>query len=343
MAIQKKTVTLALQGGGSHGAFTWGVLDRLLEDDRIEFEGITGASAGAMNAVALAYGYAIGGRDGARQSLKNFWNSVATKAPFNLAPDDSYTRETIGMQSHPPVALHAFLSLTRFFSPYQLNPFDINPLRDILETNIDFERLKSDGRIRLFIAATHVRTGALKLFRNKQITLDTLLASACLPAINRAVEIDGEAYWDGGFTANPPIFPLLHQCTAKDMMVVLLDSHPRPAIPATADEICARLTDIGFSSALSTELQGLALAQREARRGMFAFGRMERRLRNLNIHLIEAQDFMSRLSGRSKLNTHSPFINALRNEGRNQAELWLAKNFVNIGARSSFNLAQFLR
>lgn len=343
MAMQKKIVTLALQGGGSHGAFTWGVLDRLLEDGRIDIEGITGASAGAMNAVALAHGFAVGGRDGARQALKNFWDSVATRAPFSLEAEDSYTPETIGAQSHPPMALNAFLSMTRFFAPYQLNPFDINPLRDILESQIDFARLKSDGGIRLFIAATHVRTGTLKLFRNKQITLDALLASACLPAINRAVEIDGEAYWDGGFTANPPIFPLLHQCSANDMMVVLLDSHPRQGTPTTAEEICARLTDIGFSSALSTELQGIALAQREARRGMFAFGRMERRLRSLNIHLIEAQSFMSQLSGRSKLNTHSPFINALRNEGRNQADIWLAKNFLNLGVRSSFNLAQFLR
>lgn len=341
--MQKKIITLALQGGGSHGAFTWGVLDRLLEDERIEIEGITGASAGAMNAVALAHGFVVGDRDGARQALKNFWDSVATKAPFSLASDDSYEPETIAANSHPPPALNAFLSLTRFFSPYQLNPFDINPIRDILTSQIDFDRLKADGKIKLFVAATHVKTGTLKLFRNKQITLDALLASACLPAINRAVEIDGEAYWDGGFTANPPIFPLLHQCSARDMMVVLLDSHPRPETPTSADEICARLTEIGFSSALSTELQGVALAQREAQRGWFAFGRLERRLRNLNIHMVEAQDFMSRLSGRSKLNTQVPFINALRNEGRNHAEQWLDQNFQHLGVRSSFRLAQFLR
>ena len=340
--MKQKIVTLALQGGGSHGAFTWGVLDRLLEEEQIDIEAISGASAGAMNAAVLAYGFSVDGREGARQALKTFWESVATKAPFSLVSEQSYSPETMAAQSKPAPAVNAWLSLTKFFSPYQLNPFDINPLRDLLASQIDFERLRVACPIKLFIAATQVSTGTLKLFRNKQMTLETLLASACLPAINRAVEIDGEAYWDGGFTANPPIFPLLHQCASRDIMVVLLHANPRPGTPTTVDEICARLTDIGFSAALSTELQGLALAKREARRGLFAFGRLERRLRNLNVHLVDAKDFMSRLGGHSKLNTHAPFINALRNEGRNQAEQWLDKNFRHLGERSSFSLARFL-
>ncbi len=341
--MQKKIVTLALQGGGSHGAFTWGVLDRLLEDDRIEIEGISGSSAGAMNAAVLAHGFTVGGRDGARQALKNFWESVAIKAPFSFMSEESYTPETIGPQSRPAPGMNALLALTRFFSPYQLNPFDINPLREILTNQLDFARMRNECSIKLFIAATQVSSGTLKLFRNKQMSLDVLLASACLPAIHRAVEIDGEAYWDGGFTANPPIFPLLHQCTARDMIVVLLHAYPQPETPTSAADIFGRLTDIGFSSALSTELQGIALAQREARRGLFAFGRLERRLRHLNIHLVDAKEFMSRLSGHSKLNTHLPFINGLRNAGRNQAELWLKKNFHHLGVRSSYNLARYLR
>lgn len=340
--MKKKTVTLALQGGGSHGAFTWGVLDRLLEEECIDIEAISGASAGAMNAVMLAYGFTVGGREGARQALKDFWDSVATRVPFSFARDESYSAEMVGAHSKPGPALDAFLSLTRFFSPYQLNPFDINPLRDLLANLVDFERLRNDCNIRLFIAATQVSTGTLKLFRNKQLTLDALLASACLPAIHRAVEIDGEAYWDGGFTANPPIFPLLHQCSARDLMLVLLHAHPRPGIPSLAGDILSRLTEIGFSAALSTELQGIALAKREAQKGWFAVGRLERRLRNLNIHLIEDQDFMSRLSGHSKLNTAAPFINTLRNAGRSQAQSWLDQNLRHIGARSSFNLARFL-
>ncbi len=232
--------------------------------------------------------------------------------------------------------------MARLFSPFQLNPFDINPLREILASRIDFERLKTDSGIKLFIAATQVSTGKLKLFRNKQMSLDALMASACLPSIHRAVEIDGEAYWDGGFTANPPIFPLLHQCVARDVMVVLLHSCPLQRAPVSATDISSRLTEIGFGAALNTELQGIALAKREARRGLFAFGRLERRLRHLNIHMIDAQEFMSRLSTRSKLNTYAPFINALRDEGRNQAEKWIDENFHYLGVRSSYSLANFL-
>jgi NTE family protein len=340
--MRNKTVTLALQGGGSHGAFTWGVLDRLLEDRRIRIEGISGASAGAMNAVALAHGFAKDGRDGAREALKNFWESVATKAPFSFMPEELTAPVAHGAQAAAAPAVNAMLSLTRYFSPYQLNPFDINPLREILTNQIDFERLRGDSRIKLFVAATHVSTGTLKLFRNRQLTPDVLLASTCLPAVHHAVEIDGEAYWDGGFTANPPIFPLLHQCVARDMMVVLLHAHPRPGTPATASEICDRLTEIGFSAALNTELQGLALAKREARRGLFSLGRLERRVRNLNIHLIDSKDFMSKLGSSSKLNTYAPFINALREEGRTQASGWIDRNFQHLGVRSSFSLARFL-
>lgn len=336
-----KTVTLALQGGGSHGAFTWGVLDRLLEDGRIDIEGISGASAGAMNAVVLAYGLTVGGREGARGALSDFWESAATKVPFQFMQDESI--DNIGAHSHPPPGVKTAISLLRIFSPYQFNPFDINPLRDLLENRIDFARLRAQSRVKLFIATTQVSTGMLKIFRNKQLSLDVLLASACLPAIHRAIEIDGEAYWDGGFTANPPIFPLLHQCKAKDIVVVLLHTNPRPGVPTTTSEISERLTEIGFSSSLFTELQAIALAKREAERGWFSIGRLERRLQNLNIHLVDAKEFMSQLSGLSKLNTQAPFLHALRDQGREHAEMWLSKNFHNLGVRSSFNLSQYLR
>lgn len=341
--MQKKSVTLALQGGGSHGAFTWGVLDRLLEDERINIEAISGASAGAVNAVVLAHGYVSGGRDGARAALHDFWERVSTKAPFSFLPEDSNAAIDIGKGNDAPMAIKMFLSLSRLLSPYQLNPFDINPLRDILAEQVDFERLRADGRIKLFVAATQVSSGTLKIFRNKHLTLDALLASACLPAVHRAVEIEGEGYWDGGFTANPPIFPLVHQCRARDIMVVLLHGNPRPGVPATADEIFARLTEIGFSAALFTELQGIALAKREAQRSWYAFGRLERRLRNLNVHLVDSREFMSRLNGLSKLNTQAPFINALHIEGRKQAEQWLQENFKHLGVRSSFDLARYIR
>jgi len=339
---QIKQVTLALQGGGSHGAFTWGVLDRLLQEGNLSVEAITGASAGAVNAIVLAHGYLRDGADGARQALKDFWESVSLKAPFSFAPNEFNGAVNLVPSVDVTMGLTMFASLARILSPYQLNPFDLNPLRDILATQIDFERLQADNRIKLFIAATQVNTGMLKIFRNKQITLDAVLASTCLPALHRAVEIDGEAYWDGGFTSNPPIFPLLHQCSARDIIVVLLHRNPHATVPVTADEIYSRLTDIGFSSALMTELQGVALAMREAQRGWFVFGRLERRLRRLNVHLIDSREFMSRLSGLSKLNAQASFIQTLHGEGRLQAENWLQQKAQHLGVRSSFNLASYL-
>lgn len=338
--MQKKRITLALQGGGSHGAFTWGVLDRLLEDERIEIEGISGASAGAMNAVVLAYGLTVGGRDGARKALAEFWMSVARSAPFNAVSDNQAASANLAAHSDLPAAYKPMLSLLRFFSPYQLNPFDINPLRDILSRQIDFERLRAECKTRLFIATTQVSTGTLKLFRTRQMTLDALLASACLPLLHHAVEIDGEAYWDGGLTANPPLFPLVHKCTACDILVVLLHPQPHARTPMTADDIWHRLTELGFSSTFFTELQGLMLAQREARRGWFSFGRLERRLRHLNMHVVESQELMGQLGKHSKLNAHPSFINGLHDEGRMRAEAWLDRNFHELGIRSSFSLAR---
>lgn len=338
--MERKRINLALQGGGSHGAFTWGVLDRLLEDGRIDIDGVSGASAGAMNAVVLAHGLTAGGRDGARQALKDFWTSVARHAPYSVVPDTLLTHAGIAAQSDLPAAIKPLLGLMRYFSPYQLNPFDINPLRDILARQIDFDLLRSRCPFRLFIATTQVSTGTLKLFRTRQLTLEVVLASACLPLIHHAVEIDGEAYWDGGLTANPPLFPLVHKCTARDIMVVLLHAQPQSKTPMTAGDIWHRLTEMGFSSTFFTELQGLMLAQREARRGWFAFGRLERRMRHLNMHVIESQELMSQLSRHSKLNANPAFINALHEEGRTRAESWLRENFRHLGVRSSFHFAR---
>jgi NTE family protein len=309
--MERKPVSLALQGGGSHGAFTWGVLDRLLEDPRIDIRGISGASAGSMNAVALAHGFVVGGREGARQALKDFWESVASKTPF-ASVGDSPTLIPEGADMDPSASIKAMVSLSRFFAPFQLNPLDINPLREILMRQIDFDRLRAEGRIKLFMAATEVRTGRLKLFRNKELTLDALLASACLPTVHRPIEIEGEAYWDGGLAANPPLFPLLHQCNAHDLIVVLLHPSKRPDLPSTADEIWQRLTEISFTSAFFTELTGLALAKQEAERPRFAFGALERKLRALNLHLIENDELMTQLSVHSKLNVAPAFLGSTR-------------------------------
>jgi NTE family protein len=223
LVAKRQVLSVALQGGGSHGAFTWGVLDRLLEDERIEIDGISGASAGAMNAAVAAYGLTTGGREGARRALADFWTSVAAKVPSPLA--------------------ESLVFLARFLSPSQFNPLNLNPLRDILAAQVDFARLRAESAARLFIAATNVRTGMPRVFRTPEITADVVLASACLPWMHRTVEIDGEAYWDGGLSANPPVRPLLYECEARDIVLVLLQPARRPALPHTAEAIWSRLTE----------------------------------------------------------------------------------------------------
>lgn len=300
----KHKLSLALQGGGSHGAFTWGVLDRLLEDERIEIDGISGASAGALNAALVAYGLTTGGPEAARRALAAFWTGVADSVPSPLA--------------------ESLVFLARFLTPGQLNPLNLNPLRDILAAQIDFARLRAECRRKVFVAATNVRTGMPRLFRTPEITADVLLASACLPWIHRTIEIDGEAYWDGGLSANPPVRALLYECEARDVVLVLLQPAQTRTVPASVDDIWSRLTEMGFSSALHAELEGIALAKREAERSVLPCGRLERKLRRLQLHRICAPEA---LSAHSRFNTRSVLMDALRDAGRAQADAWLAQRF----------------
>jgi NTE family protein len=302
METRPRVISLALQGGGSHGALTWGVLDRLLEDERIGIDGVSGASAGAINAAVLAHGLMTAGRQGARRALAEFWTSVAAKMPSPL--------------------VESLVFLARFLSPSQFNPLNLNPLRDILAAQIDFARLRAESATRLFIAATNVRTGMPRVFRTQEITADVVLASACLPWIHRTVEIDGEAYWDGGLSANPPVRPLLYECEARDIVLVLLQPARRPSLPVTADGIWSRLTEMSFTSALHAELEGIALAKREAERSPWSLGRLERKLRRLNLHRICAPEATSM---QSRLDTRSVFMRALFDAGRAQADAWLTQ------------------
>ena len=330
--MSSRQLALALQGGGSHGAYTWGVLDRLLEDGRVEIEGISGASAGAMNAVVLAHGYTVGGREGAREALSRFWGAVSDKlghagiAAASAAPV-------------PDATARAYLFLTRFFSPYQLNPLNLNPLRDIVAEQVDFERLRSASPVKLFISATRVSNGALRIFSREELTIDALLASACIPAVHHSVEVNGAAYWDGGLTANPPLSVLFYKCSARDLLVVVLNPEGNDEVPSTAEAIGERLSQISFSSTLSAELQAIALAKAEAERSRFSFGRLDRKLRRLNIHVLDSAQYMAGLAPASRYNTDSGFIAALRDEGRARAEAWLTLNIRSIGARSTAALS----
>ena len=330
-------LSLALQGGGAHGAYTWGVLDRLLEDDW-RLDGISGTSAGAMNAVALADGWVRGGAEGARESLAGFWEAVADSTPFELDLLHSLNAATDGSLPGP---MHMMLSLTRLFSPYQLNPFDLNPLRDVVEARFDFERIRSQCRLRLFIAATQVRTGKVRLFHTPELSADALLASACLPTLHHAVEIDGEAYWDGGFTANPAVYPLIYDCTTPDILLVLLNPLRHPDAPRSAEEIANRSMELGFSTTFLREMRtlGQARAYMQEGSGWLPGGRLERKLSGLRFHLLEAEELADAGKG-SKLNATRAFLHELRDLGRARAARWIRQHRADVGQRETVDLAE---
>ncbi len=330
---RRRAVNLALQGGGAHGAFTWGVLDYLLENERYRFEGISGTSAGAMNAVVMAQGLMEGGAEGAREALAAFWTAVAASVPFELA---SHSVDGQAISLSP--ALTFLLDLTRYFSPYQLNPFDLNPLRDVVEAQIDFENLRAKCPVKLFIAATHANSGRLRIFRNHELSTDAVLASACLPTIHHTIEIGGEPYWDGGYSANPAIFPLFYNCAAPDILLVLLAPMKLGETPRTARDIHKRAVEIMFNSAFRREMRMFAHARESISGSWLPPGRMERRLARLRFHLIEADEQIGSLPWESKMAAHLPFFEKLRDMGRARACAWLEASHADVGRTSSLDL-----
>jgi NTE family protein len=329
-------VDLALQGGGAHGAFTWGVLDRLLQEPSLEIDGISGTSAGAMNAAVLADGHAAGGAEGARAALQRFWRSVSRAAllsPLRRTPLDVLLgRWTL---DYAPAFIAMDLA-SRLFSPYDLNPRGANPLRDILAESIDFERL-TQAPIKLFVTATSVRTGRGRVFRNSAITPDALLASACLPTLFQAVEIDGEPYWDGGYSGNPTITPLVRECASHDTIIVQINPVERPGTPRTARDILNRLNEVSFNAVLLKELRMIALLREVADAGDCEGARWAQ----MRIHRI-ASEVMVGLGYSSKLNAEWDFLCMLRDEGRDAAAAFLAAHGENLGQRSSFDLDALL-
>lgn len=328
--MRPKMISLALQGGGALGALTWGMLDRLLEEPRIGIEAISATSAGAMNAAVLASGFAIGGPAGARESLSGFWHAVGSNG-YSLPAGNAAMATT-------PARLLA--GLTRMFSPYQLNPFDINPLRSIVARMVDFPALRSRKAIRLFIAATRVRTGALRLFENRELSEDALLASACLPTLHHAIEIEGEAYWDGGYSGNPALYPLLYRCRSPSILVMLLQPLEREDVPTSAEAIRTRLAEFQFNAPFLREMRSIALARAEVDKQGIVMGKLARRLRSLDFHVLEAAELIARLQVEKTLNVDLGFLIRLRDEGRAQADAWLTRHFDRIGRESSIDLAR---
>lgn len=328
-------LSLALQGGGAHGAFTWGVLDALLEDGRLRFDGVSGTSAGAMNAVVLAHGLSLGGADDAREALQTFWQAVAA----SVAPFESILGADPQTGAASP-AMRLLLALTRQLSPRQFNPFDVNPLRDIVTEQIDFERLRRHSPIRVFVAATRVRNGRLRVFRNDELGPAPLLASACLPSVHHAVEIDGEPYWDGAFSANPAVFPLIYECSAPDILLVLLSPQEFGPAPHSVGEVRAHTVELAFNATFQREMLALARAQRYAQSGTFTLGRLERRLRRLCLHAVEASELVAALPAESRLATRLAFLERLRDAGREHAFQWLERHHAQLGKTSTVDLIQ---
>lgn len=329
-----KRLNLALQGGGAHGAFTWGVLDRLLEETRIELDGISGTSAGAMNAAVMACGLALDGRDGARRKLDEFWHEVSKAGrlgPLQPSPLDRASGNW-NMDNSP-----AYLGLdmmSRLWSPYQLNPLGYNPLREVLEKVVDLDRVRNCETVKIFVSATNVRSGKIRVFKGSEIGYDALLASACLPTLYRAVEIDGEAYWDGGFMGNPALYPLFYECETADVAIVQVNPIERQEIPKTSREILDRVNEISFNSSLMREMRAVAFVTDLIDRGVLD----ESAYKRIRVHLVEAAEEMSTLGFSSKLMADWSFLCHLRDLGRTTTEDWLGRNFDRIGQESTIDL-----
>lgn len=317
-----KQISLALQGGGAHGAYTWGVLDRLSEEESIEISAITATSAGALNAVAFADGMAENGPAGAREKLEGIWSAVSRR---------SSTVMPYGALS--PVVFAYASALQSLASPYDLNPFNVNPLRDVVDKVIDFDKVDKSG-IKLFLSATNVETGRVKVFSDEGITPEAVLASACLPQTFQAVEIDGEAYWDGGYMGNPSLFPLIYSGAPRDVVLVMLNPIVREGVPKRAGEIQERINEISFNASLIGELRSIAFVQRLIDDGMLKHSMM-RKYRRLNIHAVRGGQDLLEYSLRTKYDTSWRFLTELREKGRAAAGTWLAECIGNIGTNTS--------
>jgi NTE family protein len=325
-------VDLALQGGGSHGAFTWGVLDRLLEEPWLRIEAISGTSAGAMNAALLVDGWVQGGAEGARATLQSYWQRVSQAAVFSPLQRSPLDR-LMGRWTLDTSPAYVVMNLmARVLSPYDLNPLGLNPLRKILTETIHFGRLPG-APIKLFITATNVRTGRGRIFRNAEITPDVLLASACLPTMFQAIEIDGEPYWDGGYAGNPTLTPLVRESDAQDTILVQINPRERSEPPRTANEILNRLNEISFNSPLMKELRMIALLRQVADPGHGEGARWA----GMRTHRIMS-DVLAGFGASSKLNAEWEFVSLLKEEGRKSADAFLAEHGHDLGQRSTADI-----
>jgi NTE family protein len=333
-----KPISLALQGGGAHGAFQWGVIDRLLEDGQVEIRAVTGASGGAMNGVVLAAGLLAGGPKGGREKLDAFWRAVNTAGGRNAFGDLSVWNGLFNpdwLKASPGWQMAQ--GLAAGFSPYQFNPLNLNPLRAALSQVVDFAAIRARSPIALYVSATAVRSSQSRVFRTRELTADHILASACLPQLFQAVEIDGEPYWDGGYLANPALWPLFYDATPPDVLIVNLNPFVRKQTPKTPGEIIDRLNEITFNAPLVSELRAVAFVQKLINEGLLE-EKARGRYRNMLIHAIEADRWLQDLNMDSKFDTEWSFLTGLKARGRRAADAWLAKGLADVGVKSSIDV-----
>jgi len=330
----RKTINLALQGGGAHGAFTWGVLDGLMQDGRIQVEGLSGTSAGAVNGTIFLDGFIKGGPEGAIANLHQFWERVSQAGFQKLKSMAPWGMAQQGWNLDDTGAYALFDMMTRMFSPYELNPLDLNPLRDIVEEMIDFEAVRRHEEIKLFVTATNVKTCKPKVFPTSQLSPPVLMASACVPLLFKAVEVEGEFYWDGGYMGNPSIYPLIQQCESKDVVIIQINPLRRDEVPTKARDILNRITELSFNSSMVREMRGFATITSLIDSGQLTDERYSR----VNFHMIEADNDLPALGVSSKFNTDWHFLEYLHDLGVNAAKRWLANTFDTIGQRSSVDV-----
>lgn len=340
---KKKSINLALQGGGSHGAFTWGVLDALLEDGRVDFEGVSATSAGAMNAAALAYGKTKGDAQTAREILENFWRETSRAgAIFSPIKNTSYD---MGSMLNPWAKEWGFTNfsffeeLGRSISPYQFNPLNFNLLKNVLEKTINFDHVHACDCMKLFITTTDVQSGLPKIFENEEVTLEVLLASAALPTLFQAVEIKGRYYWDGGYLGNPSLWPLFYHAQSRDILLVHVNPIKREEVPMDAQSIDNRLNEITFNSALLKELRAIDFVQKLLHQDMLKEQHKDH-YKDVLLHAIRADDVMRDLSATSKFDTDWHFLTELRDIGRKEAKTWLKKHFKDLNKRASVDITK---
>ena len=333
---ETKKVGIALQGGGAHGAFTWGVLDRLLEVDHIVAEAMCGTSAGAVNAVTCAYGLHVGGPKMAKQLMDQLWRKIARSG--NLFKPGNFDKLFGGGDMYHSPGYMLFNNMTQYMSPYNFNPFNYNPLRDILTDLIDFKELQMYNKKKLFICATNVKTNRARIFSNKEITVDAVLASACLPLLFQAVNIDGEYYWDGGYMGNPPIFPIITNTTLRDIVLIKINSINISSVPTTARDIADRINEISFNSSLINEMKMIHYRNELIRNGIL--NTEDTNNREIFVHTISGYDALSQLNYSSKMNTSWEFLLDLKERGRQTASQWLESDYKQVGIKSSFDVEE---